>query len=103
MSKDTEVTRLALKKLGVVLTDRGSKYAVSGGPCASPAEAKAFIKSLCKKKKFAKAKAESYERLAVAELLELLQDIQEGEDDSPEIQQKIEDLLEIEKFKQIGP
>ncbi len=38
-----------------IITDRGSKYAVSGGPCASPAEAKAFIKSLCKKKKFAKA------------------------------------------------
>jgi len=38
-----------------ILTDRGSKYAVSGGPCASPAEAKAFIKELCRKKKFAKA------------------------------------------------
>lgn len=38
-----------------VITDRGSKYAVSGGPCASESEAKAFIKDLCRKKKFAKA------------------------------------------------
>lgn len=38
-----------------VLTDRGSKYAVSGGPCASTAEAKSFIKALCRNKKFAKA------------------------------------------------
>ena len=38
-----------------VISDRGSKYAVSGGPCASEAEAKAFIKLLCRKKKFAKA------------------------------------------------
>ncbi|WP_286830773.1 MULTISPECIES: YigZ family protein [Kordiimonas] len=38
-----------------IISDRGSKYAVSGGPCASPDEAKAFIKQLCRKKKFAKA------------------------------------------------
>lgn len=38
-----------------IFTDRGSKYAVSGGPCTSPAEAKAFIKQLCRRKKFAKA------------------------------------------------
>jgi len=38
-----------------ILTDRGSKYAVSGGSCASEAEAKAFIKTLTRKKKFAKA------------------------------------------------
>lgn len=38
-----------------IFSDRGSKYAVSGGPCASPAEAKAFIKALCRRKKFAKA------------------------------------------------
>ncbi len=38
-----------------IITDRGSKYAVSGGPCSSLGEAKAFIKNLCKKKKFAKA------------------------------------------------
>ncbi len=38
-----------------IISDRGSKYAVSGGPCATVAEAKAFIKELCRKKKFAKA------------------------------------------------
>ncbi len=38
-----------------IISDRGSKYAVSGGPCASPDDAKAFIKELCRKKKFARA------------------------------------------------
>ena len=37
------------------LTDRGSKYAVSGGPVASADEAKAFVKPLCRRKKFARA------------------------------------------------
>ncbi|MGJ8610828.1 MAG: YigZ family protein [Octadecabacter sp.] len=44
-----------MRVLENIFTDRGSKYAVAGGPCASPAEAKAFIKTLCRKKKFAKA------------------------------------------------
>ena len=44
-----------MKILDNVLTDRGSKYAVSGGPVSSADEAKGFIKSLCRKKKFAKA------------------------------------------------
>ena len=38
-----------------ILTDRGSKYAVSGGACTSEAGAKAFIIALKRKKKFAKA------------------------------------------------
>ena len=38
-----------------IISDRGSKYAVSGGPCANADEAKAFIKKLCRTKKFAKA------------------------------------------------
>ena len=38
-----------------VISDRGSKYAVAGGPCGSEAAAKAFIKELKRKKKFAKA------------------------------------------------
>jgi putative IMPACT (imprinted ancient) family translation regulator len=38
-----------------IISDRGSKYAVSGGPCHSPDEARAFIKKLCRKKKFLKA------------------------------------------------
>ncbi|MCJ7557548.1 MAG: YigZ family protein [Gammaproteobacteria bacterium] len=43
-----------------IITDRGSKYAVSGGPCSSPDEAQAFIKTLCRKKKFAKATHNSW-------------------------------------------
>ena len=38
-----------------VLTDRGSKYAVSGGPAASKEEALALLKDLKRNKKFAKA------------------------------------------------
>ena len=38
-----------------IITDRGSKYAVSGGACNSQDEARAFIKELCRKKKFARA------------------------------------------------
>ena len=38
-----------------IISDRGSKYAVSGAPCRSEDEAKALIKELCRKKKFAKA------------------------------------------------
>ncbi|WP_194098054.1 YigZ family protein [Marivivens aquimaris] len=44
-----------MKIIDNVISDRGSKYAVSGAPCTSPEEAKAFIKELCRKKKFAKA------------------------------------------------
>jgi len=38
-----------------ILTDRGSRYAVSGGPVASREEARSFLKSLCRQKKFSKA------------------------------------------------
>ena len=38
-----------------ILSDRGSKYAVSGGACSSPEEARIFVKALCRKKKFSKA------------------------------------------------
>lgn len=38
-----------------IISDRGSKYAVSGGPCSSPEQAKAIVKALCRRKKFAKA------------------------------------------------
>ena len=44
-----------MKIIQNALSDRGSKYAVSGGPCASAEEARAFIKALCRNKKFAKA------------------------------------------------
>jgi putative IMPACT (imprinted ancient) family translation regulator len=38
-----------------ISSDRRSKYAVSGGACRSPDEARAFIKNLRRNKKFAKA------------------------------------------------
>lgn len=38
-----------------IITDRGSRYAVSGGPCSSDEEARAFLKELKRNKKFAKA------------------------------------------------
>lgn len=44
-----------MKIIDNVVTDRGSKYAVSGGVCQTANEAKAFIKELKRNKKFAKA------------------------------------------------
>lgn len=38
-----------------IISDRGSKYAVSGAPCTSEDEAKRLVKELCRKKKYAKA------------------------------------------------
>ena len=46
---------MTLLILDNILTDRGSKYAVSGAPCATDACAKAILKDLKRKKKFAKA------------------------------------------------
>ncbi|PTV94143.1 uncharacterized protein UPF0029 [Rhodobacter aestuarii] len=43
-----------------IISDRGSKYAVAGGPCASAEEARAFIQTLCRTKKFAKATHNSW-------------------------------------------
>ncbi|MCK0126344.1 hypothetical protein MWU76_18285, partial [Gelidibacter sp. F2691] len=37
------------------LTDRGSKYAVSGGPVQTRADVKAFLKELTRDKRYAKA------------------------------------------------
>lgn len=42
-------------QLDNLLSDRGSKYAVSGGPAASRAEIDAFLKNLRKAKRYAKA------------------------------------------------
>lgn len=44
-----------MKLLDNVISDRGSKYSVSGGPVTSRAEVDAFLKDLKKNKKFAKA------------------------------------------------
>lgn len=44
-----------MKIIENVLTDRGSKYAVSGGVVTSKQDAVAFVKALTRRKKFAKA------------------------------------------------
>jgi putative IMPACT (imprinted ancient) family translation regulator len=49
-----------------IITDRGSRYSVSGGTCDSHDEAKAFVKELCRKKKFAKATHNSWAFLQAA-------------------------------------
>lgn len=43
-----------------ILSDRGSRYAAAGGPCQSEAEAKAFLKALKRRKKFARATHNSW-------------------------------------------
>lgn len=42
-------------KLENVITDRGSKYAVSGGPVADRAAVQAFLRDLTRAKRYAKA------------------------------------------------
>ena len=49
-----------------IISDRGSKYAVSGGVCASDAAAKLFVKSLMRRKKFARATHHSWGLLTAA-------------------------------------
>ncbi|SLN68545.1 hypothetical protein ROA7450_03676 [Roseovarius albus] len=44
-----------MRKIPGVISDRGSKYAVSGGPVASRIEVDQFLKTLKRDKKFAKA------------------------------------------------
>lgn len=43
-----------------IISDRGSKYAVSGGRCQSAQDANDFIKDLTRRKKFAKATHNSW-------------------------------------------
>ncbi|MCF1709099.1 YigZ family protein [Tabrizicola sp. J26] len=43
-----------------IISDRGSKYAVSGGLCASEDAARAFLKELKRNKRFAKATHNSW-------------------------------------------
>ncbi|MCX7561074.1 YigZ family protein [Sulfitobacter sp. F26204] len=44
-----------LRKHGIILTDRGSKYAVSGAQVAARAEVDAMLKQLKREKSYAKA------------------------------------------------
>lgn len=46
---------MCMKVIENVVADRGSKYAVSGGAVDSLDAARAFVKTLCRNKKFAKA------------------------------------------------
>lgn len=46
---------VVLKKLGVVITDRGSKFAVSGCPVTSKSDVDKMVKELKRDKKYAKA------------------------------------------------
>ena len=57
MGVERELNRFneCMNKIDHVLTDRGSKYAVTGIQATSKAEAVRAIKTLCRKKKFAKA------------------------------------------------
>ena len=43
-----------------IIRDRGSRYAVSGGACTSDTEARAFVRALCTRKKFARATHHSW-------------------------------------------
>lgn len=44
-----------MKQIDPALSDRGSKYAVSGGRADTADAARNFVKSLCRARKFAKA------------------------------------------------
>lgn len=57
---DRSLGNLTLKLLGQILTDRGSKYAVSGCPVADRAAVDAAMKSLLRQKAYAKATHNSW-------------------------------------------
>ena len=50
-----------------VIRDRGSRYAVTGGPARSRAEADAFVATLRREKRFAKATHNSWALLSSSE------------------------------------
>ena len=52
-----------------IISDRGSRYAVSGAPCTSEAEAKALIKALRARKKFARATHHSWALLTAEQAI----------------------------------
>jgi putative IMPACT (imprinted ancient) family translation regulator len=49
-----------LRVLDQIISDRGSRYAVAGGPCADEAGARAMVVALKADKKFAKATHHSW-------------------------------------------
>lgn len=58
-----------MKILDNVITDRGSKYAVAGGPCKSADEARAFVTDLKRNKKFAKATHNSWGLICAEQMI----------------------------------
>ena len=74
-----------MRILDNIISDRGSKYAVSGGPCASEEEAKAFVRTLCGRKKFARATHNTWALLSAGgppPMTQLVPGIQESTQDS---------------------
>lgn len=55
MEPSDPASQTGLRKLGVVLTDRGSKYAVSGAPVQSRADVDAVLADLKSQRSYAKA------------------------------------------------
>lgn len=53
-----------MQVLDKILNDRGSVYAVAGGPCGSEAEARAMVAYLCQTRRFAKATHHSWGLIA---------------------------------------
>jgi putative IMPACT (imprinted ancient) family translation regulator len=49
-----------MQKLGVIFTDRGSRYAVTGAPARSRAEVEAVLKALKRDRKYARATHNSW-------------------------------------------
>ena len=49
-----------MRQLGIVITDRGSKYAVSGGPVEDRAAVDGFLTALKQTKKYARATHNSW-------------------------------------------
>jgi len=49
-----------------IITDRGSKYAVAGGPCVDADAARVFVAELKRQKKFAKATHNSWGLITAA-------------------------------------
>lgn len=49
-----------MRVLDNIISDRGSKYAVSGGVARDEAEARALVAELCREKRFAKATHHSW-------------------------------------------
>ncbi len=54
-SVKTQQVARGMQQFSGFLTDRGSKYAVSGGPVRTRADVKAFLKQLTRDKRYAKA------------------------------------------------